>query len=157
MHFLNAGFVAAFGHCDTAWYLEHLRDDFVCTLADGRRIGRDEFLRRFEQRRQEYADCDEVDVQALGDVALVYGVMHTDRRDTVSLARYTIVWMSREQRWQAVAAQFTPVTEALSAVPAPATRFARWSGARGFLMRKSRIVASRARGAPSSASPTGTR
>src|SRR4029453_18937406 len=45
LHELNAEYIRAFVKSDAAWYAEHLADDFVCTRADGRRIGKEEFLR----------------------------------------------------------------------------------------------------------------
>ena len=38
LHTLNAHYIRAFVESDTEWYREHLSDDFVCTLANGRRI-----------------------------------------------------------------------------------------------------------------------
>ncbi len=35
LHDLNAHCIRAFVESDTAWYREHLGDDFSCTLADG--------------------------------------------------------------------------------------------------------------------------
>ena len=49
LHDLNAEYIGAFVEADAAWYREHLSDDFVCTLADGRRIDREAFLQRVEE------------------------------------------------------------------------------------------------------------
>jgi hypothetical protein len=55
--------------------------------------------------------CDEVDVHLLdaaaAAVALVRGVIHV-RGQALTLLRYTILWQAKPERWQAVAAQFTP-------------------------------------------------
>jgi hypothetical protein len=108
-HRLNLSFVRASGACDTAWFDEHLRDDFVCTLADGRRINKLDFLQRtHEKPHEEHVDCDDVDVHALVEGALVNGVMHS--KETVTLMRYTVIWQGHGGCWQAVAAQFTQVT-----------------------------------------------
>lgn len=110
LHRLNADYIRAFVESDTAWYDDHLTADFVCTLADGRRIDRAEFLRRTaEGPGVVNVSYDEVDVHPLGDVALVHGVTHYVRGGSPVSTRYTDVWRRRGGRWQAVAAQLTRV------------------------------------------------
>lgn len=112
LHDLNAHYIRAFVESDVAWYREHLSDDFVCTLADGRRIDKTEFLRRNPEgpgvRDVRY---DEIDVRAMGDLALVHGVTHYTRDGALAATRYTDVWQRRDGRWQAVAAQLTRVAK----------------------------------------------
>ena len=110
LHDLNAHYIRAFVESDTAWYSEHLSDDFVCTLADGRRIDKAAFL-ELNAARPGVADVtyDEIDVRPLGDVALVHGVTHYTRDGSSASTRYTDVWQARDGRWRAVAAQLTPV------------------------------------------------
>jgi ketosteroid isomerase-like protein len=116
LHLLNASWVRAFADSDAAWYSEHLHDGFVCTLADGHRIDKREFLRRARRRRRAARiGCDEVDVRVLDDVALVHGVVHHRSEGTLSLTRYITVWQSRRARWRAIAAQFTPVRDPVRA------------------------------------------
>lgn len=110
LHALNAHYIRAFVEADTAWYGEHLSDDFVCTLADGRRINKSEFLRRTaEGPGVTDVSYDEIDVRPLGEVALVHGVTHYRRDGAAASTRYTDIWRSCDGRWQAVAAQLTPV------------------------------------------------
>jgi hypothetical protein len=110
IHLLNAEFIRGFAESDVTWYREHLRDDFVCTLVDGQRIDKDEFLRLASHAAKAgRITSDEVDVRPLGDVALAQGVMHRLVGETTVLTRYTVVWRSWGERWQAVAAQFTRV------------------------------------------------
>ncbi len=110
LHRLNAEYLRAFVHADTAWYDEHLSDDFVCILADGRRIDKTEYLRRNTKRlRVSDVTFDEIDVRPLGTVVLVQGVITQRVRGARTSTRYTDVWCIREGRWQAVAAQFTQV------------------------------------------------
>lgn len=117
LHLLNAGFVAALGNSDTDWYEIHLRQDFVCTLADGHRIDKREFVRRIEEQKgRERLACDEVDVHPIDDVALVHAVIHRPSDGPLALTRYTIVWHSQRGRWQALAAQFTPMIDTRNAV-----------------------------------------
>jgi ketosteroid isomerase-like protein len=109
LHRLNADWIRSFLNCDAAWFREHLGDDFICVLADGRRINKHDFLRHlWEQPRAEAAGCDEVDVHLLDDaaVALVRGVIHV-RGQAQTVMRYTLLWQAKPERWQAVAAQFT--------------------------------------------------
>src|SRR5215218_1189925 len=112
LHDLNAQYIRAFVAADTAWYEEHLSEDFVCTLADGRRIDKAEFLRR-NSKRPRVTDLryDQIDVRLLGDAALVHGVTHYIRDGSPASTRYTDVWAVRDGRWQAVAAHLTSVTE----------------------------------------------
>jgi ketosteroid isomerase-like protein len=110
LHDLNAHYIRAFVESDTAWYAEHLSDDFVCTLADGRRIDKTEFLHR-NAAGPGVTDVsyDQIDVRPLGDTALVHGVTHYLRDGVPASTRYTDVWHVRDGRWHAVAAQLTSV------------------------------------------------
>ena len=108
LHELNAHYIRAFVEADVEWYRGHLSDDFVCTLADGRRIDRSEFLgMAAEGPGLRNVTYDQVDVRPLGDVALVQGVTHYVRGGMPGSTRYTDVWQLRGGRWLAVAAQLT--------------------------------------------------
>ena len=115
LHELNAHYIRAFVEADVDWYREHLADDFVCSLADGRRIGKADFLAKAAEgpgvRNVTY---DQIDVRPMGDVALVHGVTHFDRDGTPGSTRYTDVWQVRRGRWVAVAVQLTKVAAARS-------------------------------------------
>jgi ketosteroid isomerase-like protein len=112
LHDLNAQYIRAFVEADTAWYSEHLSDDFVCTLADGRRIDKTEFLRRNAQGPHVTdVTYDEIDVRPLGDTAVVHGVTHYTRDGSRASTRYTDVWHVRDGHWEAVAAQLTSVAK----------------------------------------------
>jgi len=116
LHELNGEYIRAFVESDTAWYDEHLTDDFVCTLGDGHRIDKPEFLRR-TAAGPGVTDVrfDDVDVRLLGDVALVQAVTHYTRNGVPASRRYTDVWCRRGDRWLAVAAQITPVARGAAA------------------------------------------
>jgi ketosteroid isomerase-like protein len=110
LHSLNADYIRAFVESDVGWYAENLSDDFSCSLADGRRIGKEEFLRRVAAGPGVTdVTYDEIDVRPLGDVALVHGVTHYVREGTPASTRYTDVWQVVDGRWKAVAAQLTAV------------------------------------------------
>jgi ketosteroid isomerase-like protein len=110
LHRLNADYIRSFIECDVVWYGENLSDDFTCSLADGRRIGKEEFLEQ-AAAGPGVTDVtyDEIDVRPLGDVALVHGVTHYVRDRAPASTRYTDVWRRRKGRWLAVAAQLTSV------------------------------------------------
>jgi ketosteroid isomerase-like protein len=111
LHELNAHYIRAFVESDANWYSEHLSDDFVCSLADGRRIDKTEFLERTrEGPGVTDVTYDQIDVRPLGDVALVHGVTHYLRDGAPASTRYTDVWQLRDGRWLAVAAQLTRVS-----------------------------------------------
>jgi ketosteroid isomerase-like protein len=110
LHDLNAEFMRAFAEGDAAWYWAHLSDDFVCTLSDGRRVNRPDFLDlRADGACADRLTYDEVDVRLLGDAALVQGVMHCMTDDECESIRYTQVWRRRWGVWHAAAAQLTPI------------------------------------------------
>jgi ketosteroid isomerase-like protein len=112
LHDLNAHYIRAFVESDTTWYRDHLSDDFVCTLADGRRINKSEFLQRnAEGPGVTDVTYDQIDVRPMGDTALVHGVTHYNRDGSSASTRYTDIWHLRDGRWQAVAAQLTSVAK----------------------------------------------
>jgi ketosteroid isomerase-like protein len=110
LHRLNAQYIRAFVEADVAWFVENLSADFTCSLSDGTRIGKEEFLRKIESGPGVTdVTYDEVDVRPLGDVALVHGVTHHVRDSEPASTRYTDVWRREAGRWRAVAAQLTAV------------------------------------------------
>jgi ketosteroid isomerase-like protein len=111
LHTLNARYIRAYVEADTAWFRDNLSDDFVCTLADGRRIDKNDFLARNAQGPgATNVTYDEIDVRPLGETALVHGVTHYVRDGLPASERYTDVWHLRDGRWQAVAAHLSPVS-----------------------------------------------
>jgi len=74
LHASNAEYLRALVESDTAWYDDRLSDDFVCTLGDGRRIDKTQFLERTaEGPCVSDVRCDDVEVCFYGDVQ---GVTH---------------------------------------------------------------------------------
>lgn len=117
LHRLNADSIRAFAEADLEWYRQHLSDDFVCTLTDGRRIDKTELLRLNTERPcATDVTYDEVDVHPLGETALVHGVTHFTSDDARASIRYTGTWVRREGHWRAVAAQLTRRSQAMSPV-----------------------------------------
>jgi ketosteroid isomerase-like protein len=112
LHRLNDEYMRAFVESDNVWYDEHLSDDFVCTLADGKHIDKTQFLLRTAAGpRVTDVRYDETDVRLLGDVALVQGATHCLRNGEPRSTRYTVVWRFLDGRWQAAAKQLTSVAE----------------------------------------------
>jgi len=110
LHRLNDGYIKAFTKGDVEWFDEHLGDDFTCSLANGRRIGKADFLDRIAAGPGvAKVTYDEIDVLPLGDVALVHGVTHYRQNGQPASTRYTDVWALRGGRWLAVAAHLTAV------------------------------------------------
>jgi ketosteroid isomerase-like protein len=112
LHRLNAELVCAFARSDASWCDAYLSDDFVCTLADGRRLDRGAFLAlTAEHRDTANVTCEEVDVRPLGELqlGLVHGVSRGGYGDAQSPTRFTHVWLVRDDRWQLVAAQLTQI------------------------------------------------
>lgn len=115
LHDLNANYIRAFAESDVAWYHEHLAEDFVCTLADGRRIGKAAFLERnAEGPGVTDIDYELVGIKLMGDVALVHGTTLYTREGAPAATSYTDVWWRSVGRWQAVAAQLTAVAKPAS-------------------------------------------
>jgi hypothetical protein len=112
LHRLNAQYIRAFVEADVAWYVENLTADFTCSLSDGTRIGKEEFLHKIASGPG-VTDVryDEVDVRPLREVALVHGVTHYVRKGEPTSTRYTDVWRREAGRWRAVAAQLTAVAD----------------------------------------------
>jgi|SRR5579862_2543388 len=109
---LNREYIRAFVESDVAWYDTHLSDRFACTLADGTRIDKKAFLRR-SAATPGVSDVtfEVVDVDVIGDVALVHGIAHYSRGGSPGSTRYIDVWQRRRGRWRAVAAQLTAVAD----------------------------------------------
>ena len=110
LHRLNAEAVCALARSDTTWFRKYLIDDFVCTLADGRRLDRAGFLGQMSERSPvENFACDEVDVRPLGALGIVHGVVHSGQEGSPPSSRFTHVWLVRDGRWQLAAAHLSCV------------------------------------------------
>ena len=106
LHRLNALFIGALAKADAAWLKEHLSNDFVCTLSDGRRVDKHGYLRQVEDTRAiRGMSFDEVDVRPLGEVAVIQGVRHSGSMSD----RYSHVCQVRDRRWRVVVAHSTRI------------------------------------------------
>ncbi len=105
---LNDDYIESVRRSDVARFREILASDFLCTLADGRLIDRDEFLANAAAPTTAHGlEVHDVNVRVLGDTAIVHAATtftHPDGRP--GRGRYTDIWARRDGRWVAVAAQF---------------------------------------------------
>lgn len=105
---LNDDYIESVRRSDVIRFREILAPDFLCTLADGRLIDRDEFLVHAASPTTAHGlQVHDVNVRVLGDTAIVHAATtftHPDGRP--GRGRYTDVWARRQGQWLAVAAQF---------------------------------------------------
>src|SRR5262245_20450379 len=114
LHHLNAEALCALARSDAGWFRECLTGDFVCTLAEGQRLDRADFLLLIAERRpMESFASDEVDVRPLGELGIVHGVLHTSHEGSGSATsvRFTHVWLVRDGRWQLAAAHLSRISD----------------------------------------------
>jgi uncharacterized protein (TIGR02246 family) len=105
---LNDDYIDAVRTSNVKRFGEILADDFLCTMSDGTLVNRVEFLAHAAKptTARDLAVQD-VNVRMLGDTAIVHAATtftYPDGRH--GRGRYTDVWMKRDGRWLAVAAQF---------------------------------------------------
>jgi len=106
---LNQEYIDAFMEADVNWYSDNLAHDFVCIESDGSFLRRDDFLRNAAHGPDVAAyTLADVRIRVYGHVALVHATGRFTRGDgTEGTSRYTDVYVLREGRWKAVAAQVT--------------------------------------------------
>lgn len=105
---LNDEYIESVRTSNVTRFREILAPDFLCTLADGTLIDRDQFLANAATPTTAHGlQVHDVNVRVLGDAAIVHAATtftHADGRP--GRGRYTDVWARRDGRWLAVAAQF---------------------------------------------------
>ena len=111
---LDQQYLAAVLAGDAAWLRDHLADDAVVVLGDGRRLGQADCLRLLstEPNRFRSLSARDVTVRAFGPTvqvdADVLWVLADGRR---GVSRYIDTWIRLDGRWQVVSAQSTPLPE----------------------------------------------
>jgi ketosteroid isomerase-like protein len=106
LHELNRNYVRSVLESDVRWFDANLAPDFVNSNPDGSLADRAAFL------KQVAAPCavsklreDDVHINVLGDVAIVYARTTYAKPDgKPGAGRYTDVWQLREERWLCVSA-----------------------------------------------------
>jgi hypothetical protein len=117
LHALNARFIHNFITNDVASHDAILHKDFVCIDPNGRRVGREEYLRRwasqFDPDRIPYYDYRDEKIDVFGDTALLRStnrsVRMVDGKEVVGMTMYTDVYVKDGNAWKCVQAQLTRV------------------------------------------------
>ncbi len=106
---LNAAYVQASLTADTAWYSEHLADDFVCINPDATVADKTRFLAEIARGSDQVSyDLDGVDIRVFGDVALIRAIGSWRTAAGVNgISHYTDVYVRTGRGWKAVSAQIT--------------------------------------------------
>ena len=108
---LNADYVRSFLASDVGRFKTMLADDFRCILADGREIGREEFL-RMAARPPDARNfrLRAVSIRIYGDAAVIGAEgSYLRASGTEVQTRYTNVCVRQEGRWRVVSTQWTRV------------------------------------------------
>jgi ketosteroid isomerase-like protein len=112
---------------ERAWLEAHLRldlltlerlmaDEFTQVAANGVLLGKSDALASLAsgERKWDLAESDEYRVQIYGSAALVYGRWRAKGVNSGHhfdyAARYVAVWIRRDDRWQLVSDQSTPIS-----------------------------------------------
>ena len=105
---LNDDYINAVTTSNVRRFSEILADDFLCPLADGTLIDREQFLVNAAAPTTALGlRAHDVRVRIFGDMAIVHAATtftYPDGRQ--GRGRYTDVWARRDGQWLAVAAQF---------------------------------------------------
>ena len=117
---LNARFIHNFITNDVPGHDAILHKGFVCIDPDGRRVGREEYLRRwasqFDAERIPYYDYRDEKIDVFGDTALLRStnksVRMADGGEVVRMTMYTDVYVRDGGAWKCVQAQLTMVAPA---------------------------------------------
>ena len=107
---LNARFIHNFITNDVPGHDAILHKGFVCIDPDGRRVGREEYLRRwasqFDAERIPYYDYRDEKIDVFGDTALVCStnkrVTVQDGGESVSMTMYTDIHIRRDGAWKCI-------------------------------------------------------
>lgn len=112
---------------ERAWLEAHLRldmlafeqlmaDEFTQVGSNGALLGKRDVLASLAsgERKWVHAESDEYCIQVYGSTALVYGRWRAQGVNSGHhfdyAARYVAVWISRDDRWQLVSDQSTPIS-----------------------------------------------
>jgi len=105
---LNDDYIRSVETSDVERFREILAEDFLCSLPDGKHIGRDAFLEHVAAPSQ-LSDlrAHDVNVRVMGDFALVHARTTFVTNGRPGAGRYTDAWARRNGRWVAIAAHVT--------------------------------------------------
>jgi ketosteroid isomerase-like protein len=117
---LNARFIHNFITNDVPSHDAILHKDFICIDPNGRRVGREEYLKRwasqFDAERIPYYDYRDERIDVFGTTALLRStnksVRVSDGIEIVGMTMYTDIYVQQDGAWKCVQAQLTPVAPA---------------------------------------------
>ena len=106
---LNEAYVRASLSCDTAWYVEHFADDFVCINPDASALDKSQFLKMIAAGSDQVAyELEFVNLRIYGDVALIRAIgSWRTSGGARGASHYTDVYVRDGQDWKVVSAQIT--------------------------------------------------
>ena len=106
---LNADYIQSVQGSDVERFEQLLATDFLCTLADGRLLDRQQFLQHTAKPVTiSKLTAHDVVVRILGDVAIIHArTTYTMPDGGAGHGRYTDIWARRDGQWLAVAAHVT--------------------------------------------------
>jgi hypothetical protein len=109
---LNQQYLVAARSGDEAWFRDHLAEDAVLVLGDGRRLHKSEYLGmlRDEPNRFRSLAARDVTVRAFGPTVQVDADAPWELSDgSRGVSRYIDTWVWLDGRWQVASAQVTPL------------------------------------------------
>ena len=106
---LNRDYIRSVQASDVLRFQEILADDFLCSLADGSHLDREEFLKYAAAPvKISNLEAHDVKVRLMGDFAIIHArTSYTLPDGRPGHGRYTDVWARRSGRWLAVSAHVT--------------------------------------------------
>ncbi|MGH7585951.1 MAG: nuclear transport factor 2 family protein [Gemmatimonadales bacterium] len=96
---------------DATWFRQHLSEDVVVVLGEGRRLRKPEFLATLRNAPRCYHSlvARGVVLRVFGEVVQVDAEAPWEMSDgTTGIARYLDTWVWLDGRWQVISAQVTP-------------------------------------------------
>ena len=107
---LNQQYIDAARISNGNWFGQHMAEDVVVVLGDGRRVGKAEFLATLKSQPRDYKSLTvrDVTIRFYGATVIVDGTAPWELRDgTTGVTRYIDTYAWLDCRWQVVSAQLT--------------------------------------------------
>jgi hypothetical protein len=98
---------------DATWFGQHLSEDVVVILGEGRRLRKPEFLGTLRNAPRSYRSlvARGVVVRVFGEAVQVDAESPWELSDgSIGVSRYLETWLWLDARWQVISAQVTPVS-----------------------------------------------
>ncbi len=107
---LNQQYIDAARISNGKWFGQHMAEDVVVVLGDGRRLAKSEFLALLEREPRDYKSLTvrDVTMRVYGSTVIVDGAAPWELRDgTMGVTRYIDTYAWLHCRWLVVSAQLT--------------------------------------------------